>query len=138
MSNTAYLEESIASDLGRLRSLLSRCSTRSVAGWCYSYHLKLANQLQPAQDRLLSPARQIPLLLDVLLSQNEPEIPSDFGKDEWKEAKSLLDSLFSAYILLYMPSEENLGPLSTGWNKVREVSMLAFFHFFNTGLIPGL
>jgi len=84
--------------------------------------------------RLFSPAKQIPFLLAVLLSGQEPESPVDFGEDEWERAASILDRLFSAYMSLYMPSRKELGTLAPEWYRVREVSMLAFLHYFNTGL----
>jgi hypothetical protein len=50
----------------------------------------------------------------------------------------MLDSLFSAYVSLYMPSKEELGTLAPEWHRVREVSMLAFLHYFNTGLLASV
>ncbi len=89
-------------------------------------------------DRLSSPSKQIPFLLAVLLAGQEPESPVDFGKDEWDRAKLILDKLFFAYMSLYMPSEEELGTLAPEWHRVREVSMLAFLHYFNTGLFASV
>jgi hypothetical protein len=90
------------------------------------------------EERLASPAKQIPFLLGVLLSGEEPKQPVDFGEDEWKKAKSILERLFSAYLLLYIPQNEELGALAPEWHRVREVSMLAFFHYFNTGLLASV
>ena len=130
------LEQEITSGLTELRGLLATCSTYSVAGWCFSYHIRTAHGDDSA-GRLSSPAKQIPFLLAVLLSGQEPENPVDFGKDEWERAKSILDRLFSAYIMLYMPSKKELGTLAPEWHRVREVSMLAFLHYFNTGLLAS-
>ncbi len=131
------LEQEIESGLTELRGLLGACSTYSVAGWCFSYHMRTAHSAD-SSDRLSSPAKQIPFLLAVLLSGQEPESPVDFGKDEWERAKSILDRLFSAYMSLYMPSKEELGTLAPEWHRVREVSMLAFLHYFNTGLMASV
>jgi hypothetical protein len=131
------LEQEIASCLTELRDLLGGCSTRSVAGWCFSYHLHLARTADWA-DRLSSPAKQIPFLLAVLLSGEEPQDPIDFGRDEWERAKAILERVFSAYMSLYMPSSEERGTLAAEWNRMREVSMLAFLHYFNTGFLGSV
>ncbi len=131
------IEQEITGGLTELRGLLGACSTHSVAGWCFSYHMRTAHSADSA-DRLSSPAKQIPFLLAVLLSGQEPESPVDFGKDEWERAKSILDKLFYAYMSLYMPSKEELGTLAPEWHRVREVSMLAFLHYFNTGLLASV
>lgn len=131
------LEQEITSGLTELRGLVGACSTYSVAGWCFSYHMRTAHSADSA-DRLSSPAKQIPFLLAVLLSGQEPESPVDFGKDEWERAKSILDRLFSSYMSLYMPTKAELGTLAPEWHRVREVSMLAFLHYFNTGLLASV
>lgn len=130
------LKQEIESGLTELRGLLGACSTYSVASRCFSY-LHTVHSADSA-DRLLSPAKQIPFLLSVLLSGQEPESPVDFGKDEWERAKAILDRLFFAYMSLYMPSKEELGTLAPEWRRVREVSMLAFLYYFNTGLMASV
>ena len=130
------LEQEITEGLSELRDLLGGCSTRSVAGWCFVYQI-LALESDDSELRLMSPGKQIPLLLGVLLSTPEPTQPDDFGDAEWKPAKSILDRLFSAYLRLYMPTEEQLGPLAPEWYRTREVSMLAFLHYFNSGLLAS-
>ena len=130
------LEQEITAGLTELRDLLADCSTRSVAGFCFSYHMKTSHA-DESERRLTSPAKQIPFLLGVLLSGPEPTQPRDFSKTEWKRAKSILERLFSAYMLLYMPTEEQLGTLAPEWYRVREVSMLAFLHFFHNGLLAS-
>lgn len=136
MGNKQTLEYEITAGLAELRNLLSNCSTQSVAGSCFSYNLKIAHA-DESEKRLTSPAKQIPFLLGVLLSSPEPTQPYDFGKVEWERAKSILERLFSAYMLLYMPTEEQLGNLAPEWYRVREVSMLAFLHYFNSGLMAS-
>ncbi len=131
------LEQEITSGLTELRGLLGACSTYSVSRWCFSHHIHSAHSADSA-DPLLSPAKQIPFLLAVLLSGQEPESPVDFGEDEWERAKSILNRLFSAYMSLYVPSKEELGTLAPEWHRVREVSMLAFLHYFNNGLFASV
>jgi len=139
------LEQEITAGLTELRGLLANCSTYSVAGWCLAYHMHTAHS-NDSKGRLASPAKQIPFLLGVLLSRPEPTQSSDFGKAEWEQAKSILERLFSAYIRLYMPTRKQLGNLSPEWYQVqvqvqvqvREVSMPAFLHYFNTGLLASV
>lgn len=131
------LEQEITAGLTELRGLLANCSTYSVAGWCFAYHMHTSH-ISDSEVRLTSPAKQIPFLLGVLLSGPEPTQPSDFGKAEWERAKSILERLFFAYMRLYIPTKEDLGTLAPEWHRVREVSMLAFLHYFNTGLLASV
>lgn len=137
MSNPVDLEREISTGLTELRSLLRERSTSSVAGWCFSYFMKTSHG-EETEGRLASPAKQIPFFLGVLLSEPEPENPTEFGEADWQRAKSILDRLFSAYISLYMPSDEQLGNLAPEWHRSREVAMLAFLHYFNTGLMASV
>lgn len=137
MSPKQDLEKEITSGLTELQELVGACSTYSVAGWCFSYFMHISHSDESA-DRLSSPAKQIPFLLAVLLAGEEPKSPENFGKDKWERTKSILDRLFIAYMSLYMPSEEELGTLAPEWHRVREVSMSAFLHYFNTGLLASV
>jgi len=130
------LEQEISAGLEELRDLVVNCSTESVAGSCFTYHLKTSHG-DESEKRLTSPAKQIPFLLGVLLSSPEPTKPQVLGKAEWERVKSTLERLFSAYLLLYMPAKEQLGTLAPEWYRVREVSMLAFLHYFNNGLLAS-
>ncbi len=120
-----------------LRRLLGACSTYSVAQWSFTYHMSTAHSSDPA-GHLVSPAKQIPFLLAVLLSGQEPENPVDFDDDKWDLVKPILDNLFFAYMSLYMPSKEEFGKLAPEWHRVREVAMLAFLHYFNSGLLASV
>jgi hypothetical protein len=136
MDGKQTLEQEISAGLAELRDLVVNCSTESVAGSCFTYHLKTSHG-DESEKRLTSPAKQIPFLLGVLLSTPEPTKPHDLDKAEWERVKSILERLFSAYMLLYMPTKEQLGTLAPEWYRVREVSMLAFLHYFNNGLLAS-
>lgn len=131
------LEEEITAGLTELRGLLANCSTYSVAGWCFAYLMHTSHSID-SEGRLASPAKQIPFLLGVLLSEPEPTQPSDFGKAQWEQAKVILERLYFAYMRLYMPTKEHLGTFAPEWHRAREVSMLAFLHYFNTGLLASV
>ncbi len=130
------LEREITQGLKSLRELLAGKSTESVAGWCFSFLLWTTHNEDKGR-RLTSPAKQIPLLLGVLLSTAEPAQPADFSSDDWDQAKALLESLFSAYMHLYAPADGDLGRLAPEWHRTREVSMLAFLHYFSSGLLAS-
>ena len=128
----AYLSERVT----ELRHLLARHSTRSVAGWCFG-PIITAQQEHP-NKRLSSPNRQIAFLLALLLSTPEPEAPTDLNETDWGRARTLLNELFSAYAELYSPTADERSKVNAEWMRVREVSMAAFFHYFNSGLIASV
>ncbi|HEV2689556.1 MAG TPA: hypothetical protein VGV35_13425, partial [Bryobacteraceae bacterium] len=98
------LQDKLQIKVTELHQLLSRCSTYSVAGWCFAY--LITGQQHKANTPLDSPDRQISFLLGVLLSSSEPENPIDFDADTWEQARLLLNEIFSAYMQLYIPQEE--------------------------------
>ena len=130
------LQEELHSKVAALHQLLSRCSTHSVAGWCFS-HL-ITDQQSKTDNRLTSPDRQISFLLGVLLSSSEPESPVDFTSDNWERAKTLLNEISLAYLQLYFPQERGRKQVTDEWRRIHEVAMLTFLHYFNTGLLASV
>jgi hypothetical protein len=131
------LESEISTYLDHLLAIIAKSATESVLGWCFAY--QFSTSLETSKDkRLASPAKQIPFLLSLMLSTPTPGKPHSMTKEEWREVKILLDRLFQAYMRLYWPSKEQLGALSDEWRQSREVSMMAFLHFFNTGLLASV
>ena len=135
MQSQKALEEEVSKLLQRLTAILGAASTESVFGWCFGdqFHRRIGDV-----DRLASPAKQIPFLFGVLLSTKPPTKPRDLAKDEWHEVKRLLDALFHSYTQLYYPTKEQVGSLSKEWLQSRQVAMLAFLHYFNTGLLASV
>ena len=130
------LEQEITAGLSELRGLLANCSTYSMQGGACAPHAYITrHSLGRTFD--FSGQAGFPFLLGVLLSGPEPTHPGDFGKAEWERAKSILERLFHAYMLLYMPTKEQVGALAPGVASSAEVSMLAFLHYFNTGLLAS-
>ena len=62
----------------------------------------------------MSPAKQVPFLLSVLLSTEEPETSRELDEVGWKRVTGVVENLFSVYMLLYMPRDEELGLISAG------------------------
>lgn len=137
MQRERDLDREISRGLTELRNLLAPCSTQSVAWWCLFYRFSVERGKSP-DDRLSSPAKQIPFLLAVLLSGHQPTDPTPFGQLEWRRARAILERLFRSYTALYAPSQKEIGQLTPEWHRVREVSMLAFLSYFNTGLLAQI
>lgn len=111
-----------------------------MAGSCFTFNLTRGNDAEETRKfrtRLVSPAKQCSFLIGILLESQEPERPKDLSPEDWERAEDLLNQAFIAYSLLYYPSKDEAGSLTEEWYKVREVAMLAFLHFFNTGLIAS-
>jgi hypothetical protein len=131
------LEQEISDGLSELTDILSQYSTYSVVGTCFGKNFGTEHDIA-TEDRLTSPAKQVPFLLGVLLSTEEPSEPGDFGEEQWNQVKPVLDSLFFAYMRLYMPEDDEISDLSEEWHHVREVAMSAFLHYFNVGLLASI
>ena len=137
MNLEKQLDQRITKRLAKLRHLLSQCSTYSTIGWCFA-QLTGPTQAVGKKGRLTSPLKQLPFLLAVLLSTDEPAEPVEFTEKRWALTKRILEDLFSAYVMLYLPEKEDLRELSESWRRSREVSMLAFLHFHNSGLLASV
>lgn len=131
------LESEISAHLDRLLAIISKSSTESVLGWCFGNQFSTSHKIGN-EERLASPAKQIPFLLSLMLSTPIPGESHSLTEEEWRQVKTLLDRLFHAYMGLYWPSKEQIGALSDEWRRSREVSMMAFLHFFNTGLLASV
>lgn len=130
------VQQQITEAVEQLRSIVHDCSTESVVGSCLAFNLRRGND--PEYDtRLMSPAKQCSFLLGILLESEEPEVPGYFDEEDWKKAESLLGEAFSAYLSLYFPSKQESESLSEEWYKVREVAMVSFLHYFNSGLLAS-
>jgi hypothetical protein len=140
MNNTQECVQQIRKALEQLRTLVHGCSTSSVADWCFRFNLIRGNYPEKSpqfKTCLLAPAKQCSFLRGILLESQEPDVAKDFAKEDSVKAEALLNDAFQAYLPLYFPSAEEAGSLTKEWHKVREVAMLAFLHFHNTGLIAS-
>jgi SEC-C motif len=137
MVSRPNLEDEISAGLSELHGLIADKATWSIAGWCSAYQISGASGSND-ETRFRSPAKQIPFLLGVLLSTPEPQNEKQLTREGWEKVKQTVDRLFHAYMLLYAPAEGDLGPFAPEWVRVREVSMLAFLHYFNNGLMASV
>jgi hypothetical protein len=130
------LKEDLDVNVAELRQLVSRCSTVSVTGWCFSY--VVMGQNQKREIDLHSPDRQVAFLLGIMLSSPEPDAPTDWTADIWKRVIGLLNEISGTYMQLYFPHEDERNKLTRDWWRIREVAMLTFMHYFNTGLLASV
>ena len=137
MEQQEELEREISAHLERLLAIIVKSDTESVLGWCLGYQFSTSHETGK-EERLASPAKQIPFLLSLMLSTPTPAESHSLTGEEWRHVKALLDRLFHAYMRLYWPTKEQIGTLSEEWLRTREVSMMAFLHFFNTGLLASV
>ncbi len=119
-----------------LDALLAVRRTEEVVGKYLAYCLERANGLQ-SDGPFVSPVRQGDVLLSVLVSSPEPDVPMPFGDTQWSEAVDLLNQGFMSYLELFWPSGQEFSEMSEEWGRVREVAMPAFLHYFNTGLLAS-
>lgn len=136
MSNEQECVRQIEKSVGQLKQLLHGYSTTSIAGQCLSYHLLKGNN-PSFETRLSSPAKQLAFVLGILLESSEPPNPKELTKKDWETIETLLEEAFTAYLLLFIPTQEEQNSLPKEWHRVREVVMPTFLHFFNTGLIAS-
>jgi hypothetical protein len=137
MTSPPNLEDEITASLAELRSELADKATWSVAGWCFSHQFTDAGG-EGVEERWTSPAKQIPFFLGVLLSSPEPTDGKELTPEGWAKVRRITEDLFHAYMLLYVPPADELGQVADEWLRIREVSMLAFLHYFNNGLMASV
>lgn len=77
---------------------------------------------------LSSPFQQGTYLLGLAASQKEPENPIEFSKSIEEKICSLLNSIFNLYTFNYFDIDQN----NENNNKIKEIAMSAFIHYFFT------
>ena len=80
MAETLNLQAIISENIERIRSVVKDCSTQSVVG--YSMVKNLRGFPHP---ELSSPAKQLRLLLGVMLETEELDVPNEFSNREWEQ-----------------------------------------------------
>ena len=132
MTVKSNLQGVISENIAHIRATLQPCSTESVVGYCMVKH-----RGGFPNSELSSPAKQIRLILGVMLSSEEPSCPRDFGNGEWEQIVEPLERLSQAYMELYVPTEGTLATQSEQWQRTRQVAALWFFHYHWNGLLAS-
>jgi len=135
MYNEKQLEENVTADLNKLEEIIQKYSTTSIFERNYSYNLVRENSDQ--NNILHSPAKQLSFLIGVAMSTPEPKRASELDGKNWKNILDLLDRLFNHYLLLYFPSSTEDNKEQEWWHK-RKVASIAFFNYFDSGLLASV
>ncbi len=122
-----------------LRQFIATYSTRSVLN---SVHLILHPQLGKAAEgedfpKLSSKVRQAFFLLGLMLTTREPEKGKDFGKNEWKQAAIMFESIFNKYFFMFVENSKGIPNISNEKFEQHSLVMQHFLTYFNNGLLAS-
>lgn len=132
MAETLNLQAIISENIARIRSVVQDCSTQSVVG--YSMVKNLRGFPHP---ELSSPAKQLRLLLGVMLETEELDVPNEFSNREWEQIVVPIQRLSGAYMLLYLPTDEKPYRQSQDRDRIEQVAMTAFIDYHQKGLLAS-
>ena len=131
MSEPTDLQQIISKNIEHIRSIVQDCSTYSVVGY------SLVNSRKGfAQSELSSPAKQIRLLLGIMLETDEPPDSKEFTVKEWGQVVKPLQTLSGAYMQLYLPAKGVEADQSEDW-RLKQVPMTAFLDYHQKGLLAS-
>ena len=132
MSEPTELQDIILWNMERIRIVVRDCSTESVVGYSM-----LKQQSGFPLSELSSPAKQIRLLLGIMLESKESPDPREFTRQEWGEIVEPLEALSSAYMQLYLPDDKGTTSQAKEWNRTHQVAMTAFLDYHQKGLLAS-
>lgn len=132
MSEATDLQEIIRKNIEHIRNVVQECSTESVVG----YSLFKQQNGFPLPE-LSSPAKQIRLLLGVMLESEEPSHAKEFTRQQWGEVVEPLQALSGAYMQLYLPTDDATNDQPEDWDKVEQVAMTTFLDYHQKGLLAS-
>ena len=132
MAESTNLQETIRENIERIKSVVQDCSTESVVGYSMAKHQRGFPELE-----LSSPAKQIRLLLGIMLETGEPADSREFTEREWKQILAPIERLGHAYMELYLPTDEADAAQSRHWSNTRQVAMTAFLDYHQKGLMAS-
>ena len=132
MSASTDLQETIRKNIEHIRSVVQNCSTESVIGYSM---VKLLDRFP--QSELSSPAKQIRLLLGIMLEAEEPPAPKEFTDQEWNKIVEPLEALSYAYLQLYLPAADRTAEHSEDWSRIQQVAMSAFLSYHENRLLAS-
>ena len=129
MSESTDLQETIRLNIEHIRAVVQNCSTKTVVGYSM---VKQLDRSPPSE--LSSPAKQIRLLLGIMLESEEPPAPKEFTDQEWNKIVAPLQALSYAYLQLYRPDVDRISDQSEDWIRTRQVAMSAFLNYHENAL----
>ena len=132
MSESTDLQETIKKNIEHIRAVVQNCSTKTVVGYSMG---KLLDRSPPSE--LSSPAKQIRLLLGIVLESEEPPAPKEFTDQEWNKIVAPLQALSYAYLQLYLPAADRTSEQSDDWIRIQQVAMTAFLSYHENRLLAS-
>ena len=132
MTEPTELQEIIRKNIDDIRTIVQDCSTYSVVGYSL-----FKQQKGFPQSELASPAKQMRLLLGIMLESEEPPNPKEFTGQEWDEIVKPLQTLSGVYMQLYLPAEGVATDQSEDW-RIQQVPMAAFLDYHQKGLLASV
>ena len=132
MSEPTDLQKIISKNIEHIRNIVHECSTESVVGYSLFKH-----QNGFPLPELSSPAKQIRLLLGVMLESEEPPHAKEFTRRQWDAIVEPLQALSSAYMQLYLPVDDATNDKPGDWDKTEQVAMTAFLDYHPKGLLAS-
>jgi hypothetical protein len=133
------LNKELIRETEELRKFISAYATRGVVG---SIYMVLHPQFGASADeedspKLSSKVRQAFFLLGLMLTTEEPQPGKDFGKDDWKIAAKLLESIFNKYFYMFLRNSKEIPDVSDEQLDRHGVAMTHFLSYFNNGLLAS-
>ena len=132
MKHPTVIEQVINQSLVLIKSILEQCSTESIVAYCMVQFRKGFPHPQ-----LSSPAKQIDLLLGIMLESDENSNPRTFEQQDWEQIVVPLESLSAAYMPLYFPEDESNEFESEPNSQAIQVAMTTFLNYHGTGLLAS-
>jgi len=132
MSESTDLQETIKKNIEHIRAVVQNCSTETVVGYSM---VKQLDRSPPSE--LSSPAKQIRLLLGIMLESEEPPAPTEFTDQEWDKIVEPLQALTYAYLQLYLPAADRTSEQSKDWIRIQQVAMTAFLSYHENRLFAS-
>lgn len=120
-----------------LRGVLSRASTAEVVWHCFHLFQKGPGETM-AEYGLDSPYKQSYFLLGLTLTTPEPRRSGRLSDSEWAHIHEILQAIETAYLRLFFPHPDEMAQMSDEDRHRIEVSMVAFLHYFNTGVLASV
>ena len=130
MVESTKLQETIRENIERIERVVQVCSTESVVG----YSMVKSLRGFPEVD-LSSPAKQLRLLLAILLQTEEPTDSKEFTVREWEQVVEPLQRLGAAYMEMFVPTDESVGVQTKPFGDTRTVAMTAFLDYHYKALM---
>lgn len=133
------LNKALIRETEELRKFISAYSTRGVVG---SVYMVLHPQFGASADeedspKLSSKVRQAFFLLGLMLTTEEPQSGKDFGKEDWKKAAALLESIFNKYFYMFLRNSKEIPDVSEEQFERHGVAMTHFLSYFSNGLLAS-